>query len=146
MPELVIPSSLLPADGRFVLVRGAVQVEVRELQTWELVHADVIPMLHQGETITMEASGRSYLIGSEGENSPLVRIAFDPATFTAPPPVIDPAVQVRAQHPVRAILWAHQATLLWVVPLTAGGLVLLGSVWWISRRRRRRRTTAAESA
>jgi hypothetical protein len=126
------------ADGRYVLVRGTVQVEVRDVQTWKLWHADVIPMLQQGETITMEASGTSYLIGSEGSDSPLVRIAFNPSTFTAPPPVIDPAVQVRAQHPVQSILWEHQGTLVRAAPFVLAGLLLVGAAWWARRRRRRK--------
>jgi len=127
------------ADGRYVLVRGAVQVEVRDIRTWKLVHVDVIPMLQQGETITMETSGTSYLIGSEGANSPLVRIPFNPATFTTAPPSIDPQVQIEAQHPVKAILWEHQAQMLRAAPYVLGGVLLLGAAWWVRRRRRRRR-------
>jgi hypothetical protein len=126
------------ADGRYILIRGAVQVEVREVRTWKLVHADVIPVLRQGETITMDPSGTSYLIGSEGTNSPLVRIAFNPATFTTPPPPIDPKVQIEAQRPVQSILWRYQAPLLWAAPYILGGVVLAGVAWWMRRRRRRR--------
>lgn len=124
-------------DGRYVLIRGAVQVEVRDVRTWKLLHADVIPMLRQGETITMEPSGRSYLIGSEGARSPLVRISFNPATFTTSPPSIDPRVQIEAQHPVKSIWWRNQALALWAAPYVLGGIVLLGAVWWWWLRRRR---------
>lgn len=130
------------ADGRYALVRGAVQVEVRDMRTWKLVHADVIPMLQQGETITMEASGTSYLIGSEGAESPLVRIAFNPATFTTPPPSIDPQVQIEAQHPVKSILWEHQAQMLRAAPYVLGGVVLVVAVWWARRRRRRAKASS----
>lgn len=124
-------------DGRYILLHGAVQVEVRDARTWKLVHADVIPMLQQGETIAMEPSGRSYLIGSEGTRSPLVRIAFDPATFTTPPPSIDPARQIRAQHPVKSILWAHQTQLERAAPFVLVGVALVGALWWRRRRQRR---------
>jgi hypothetical protein len=126
------------ADGRYVLLHGAVEVEVRDARTWKLVHADVIPMLQQGETIAMEASGTSYLIGSEGANSPLVRIAFDPGTFTTPPQQIDPKIQIQAQHPVKSILWAHQRQLERAAPFVLAGLVLVGAAWWARRRRRGR--------
>ena len=129
------------ADGRYVLVRGAVNVEVRDVVTWKLVHADVIPMLRQGETITMEASGTSYLIGSEGSDSPLVRIAFNPATFTVPPPIINPGVQVRAQHPFMSYVWAYGALGKWAALFVMVGLALGGALWWKRRRRRRRRAT-----
>ena len=125
------------ADGRYVLIRGAVQVEVREVRTWKLVHVDVIPMLQQGESIAMESSGTSYLIGSEGKDSPLVRLAFNPATFTSPPPSVDPQVQIEAQHPVKSILWEHQAQVLRAAPYVLCGVIVLGAVWWLRRRRRR---------
>lgn len=132
-------------DGRYVLLHGAVQVEVRDARNWRLVHADVIPMLSQGETIAMEASGRSYLIGSEGANSPLVRIAFNPATFTTPPPSIDPKTQIRAQHPVKSTLWVVQARLVRAAPyLVVGVLVLVGAAAWLTIRRRRRKTGSPE--
>jgi len=124
-------------DGRYVLLHGAVQVDVRNARTWELVHSDVIPMLEQGETIAVEAAGLSYLIGSEGSDSPLVRIAFNPATFTTPPPSIDPEEQIRAQHPVKSILWANQAQLVRAAPYVLAGLVLGAVLWWMRRRRRR---------
>jgi hypothetical protein len=133
------------ADGRYVVVRGAVHVEVRDILTWKLVHVDVIPMLRQGETITMEASGTSYLIGSEGSDSPLVRIAFDPATFTTPPPMINPGVQVRAQHPFMAYVWAYGGLVARAAPFFLAGLVLVGTLWWRRRRRRRRRRATSEA-
>lgn len=125
------------ADGRYVLIRGTVQVEVRDAQTWALKHVDVIPILRQGESITMEAGGKSYLIGSEGSNSPLIRIAFDPTTFTAPPPAVDQVAQIRAQRPVRTALWLSEARLRRHVPLALGSVALVVLVVWHVRRRRR---------
>ena len=124
-------------DGRYVLLHGAVQVDVREARTWRLVHSDVIPMLAQGETIAVEASGQSYLIGSEGADSPLVRIAFNPSKFTTPPPTIDPAEQIRAQHPGKSILWEYRGALARAAPFVGVALVLGGATWWVRRRRRR---------
>ncbi|HJR89098.1 MAG TPA: hypothetical protein VJ782_02955 [Aeromicrobium sp.] len=125
-------------DGRYVLLKGAVQVEVRDARTWQLVHAEVIPMLRQSESITIEASGQSYLIGSEGADSPLVRIAFRPATFTTPPPTIDSGTQVRAQHPVMWWWWSSQWWLRPALMVAFPGLVLGWTVWWLMRRRRRK--------
>lgn len=124
------------ADGRYVLVRGNVNVEVRDVLTWKLLHVDVIPILKQGETIAMEATGQSYLIGSEGADSPLIRIAFNPATFTTPPPEIDPGAQTRAQDPLGRHLRQNQDALVRAGAAAAvvGGLGLL---WWARRRRRR---------
>ena len=77
------------ADGRHVLVRNYTVAEVRDAETWDLVRTDVLPDQQLGETIALEDSERSYLIGSEGLNSTLLRIAFHtdaatPSPTTAP--------------------------------------------------------------
>ena len=130
-------------DGRYILVRGPVSIEVRDAKTWALVHADVIPTLKRGETITVERSGRSYLIGSEGSESPLVRIAFNPAAFTGLPPApIDQTVQWRAQHPWRAKLWDHRVEIVGGFAFGLGGLAGSTVTLWLARRRRARRRTS----
>ena len=77
------------ADGRHVLVRNYAAAEVRDAETWDLIRTDVLPDQQLGETIALEDSERSYLIGSEGLNSTLLRIAFHtdaatPSPTTAP--------------------------------------------------------------
>jgi hypothetical protein len=127
------------SDGRFVLVRGVVQVEVHDARTWKLKHVDVIPMLQQGETIAMEPGDKSYLIGSEGSNSPLVRIPFDPASFTTPPPRVDQVAQIKAQHPTKSRVWTLEYRLQRHAPLVllgGGAIVVAGVVWWTRRKRR----------
>lgn len=76
-------------DGRQVLVRNYAVAEVRDAETWDLIRTDVLPDQPLGETIALEPSGRSYLIGSEGLNSALLRVAVEPdsATPTEPSPV-----------------------------------------------------------
>lgn len=66
------------ADGRQVLVRNYAVAQVRDVETWELLRTDAMPDQPQGETIAMEPSGASYLVGSEGTSSALFRLAFDP--------------------------------------------------------------------
>lgn len=73
------------ADGRHVLVRSYTVAEVRDAETWDLVRTDVLPDQQLGETIALEDSERSYLIGSEGLNSTLVRIAFHTDAATPSP-------------------------------------------------------------
>lgn len=132
------------ADGRYVLVRGPVSVEVREARSWKLVRADVIPAFVQGETIAMESSERSYLIGSEGSDSPLVRVGFDRAGLGKTPPAkIDDLAQLREQQPVRTWLWEHRSAL--VIACMFGGAGLAGAALalWTKRRRHRRRGVEA---
>ncbi len=79
------------ADGKQVLVRNYPVAEVRDAETWDLIRTDVLPNQPQGETIALERSGRSYLIGSEGQDSALLRIAFH-ADAASPSPTPIPSV------------------------------------------------------
>ena len=72
-----------------MLVRNYSVAQVRDAKTWDLIRTDVLPAQQLGETIALEPSERSYLIGSEGLNSTLLRIAFHtdaatPSPTTAP--------------------------------------------------------------
>ena len=81
------------ADGKHVLVRNYVVAELREAEGWDLIRTDVLPDQQLGETIALEPSGRSYLVGSEGLNSALLRVAFntDPASPSATPTDASPS-------------------------------------------------------
>ena len=72
-------------DGREVLVRNYLDAQVRDADTWKLIRNDVLPDQQLGESIALEPSGRSYLIGSEGGDSALLRIRFDPHAVTPSP-------------------------------------------------------------
>jgi hypothetical protein len=73
------------ADGRQVLVRNYAVVEVRDAESWDLIRTDELPDQPLGETIALEPSGRSYLVGSEGMNSALMRVPFQ-ADAASPSP------------------------------------------------------------
>ncbi len=73
-------------DGRHVLVRNYAVVEIRDAESWQLLRTDALPDQPQGETIAMEPSGHSYLVGSEGRNSALIRVVLDPEATVAPTP------------------------------------------------------------
>jgi hypothetical protein len=128
------------ANGRLVLVRGLVVVEVRDARTWQLRYSDVIPVLKQGESIGMEASGRAYLIGSEGKDSPLVRIAFDPNRVDAGAKPLDSDAVYKAQHPIRSLIWQHQWTLVRAGVFGLVGLLVAVIAWRRVRRRRKEST------
>jgi hypothetical protein len=130
------------ADGQHVLIRNSALVEIRDATTWRLVHRDLTPAMAQAETITLEAGEWSYLIGSEGPRSPLLRVEFRPSEWGDDPvPYLDQPAQMRAQSPVRLFVWEHRRQLAGgaVLAVLATGVLLV--VW----RRRARRRTSGES-
>lgn len=122
-------------DGRYVLVRTPASVEVRDATTWRLLRADAIPPHERGETLTVESSGRSYLIGNEGSGSKLRRVGLSPASFKADAAPIDVVTQLRAAHPVRSAVWRHRNAL----AVAAGAVVLASGVAFYRWRRSSRR-------
>jgi len=58
---------------------------VRDAETWDLVRTDTLPNQQLGESIALEPKDRSYLIGSEGVGSTLLRIRFQPDAATPSP-------------------------------------------------------------
>jgi hypothetical protein len=77
----VITDAAFTVDGRHVVARDYSSAHVLDAGTWESLSSTELPPAEQGETLAMEASGRSYLVGSEGAGSPLIRI---PLTAPAP--------------------------------------------------------------
>lgn len=115
-------------DGRHVLVRSYVVAEVRDAETWDLIRTDVLPGQPQGETIALEPSGRTYLVGSEGLNSALLRVAFRTDRSPSPTPTAaSPADGDRADEDTGVSLGA--------VGLLAGFIVLVVVMITIARRR-----------
>jgi hypothetical protein len=72
-------------DGRRVLVRNYLVAQVRDAETWDLVRTDTLPNQQLGESIALEPKDRSYLVGSEGVGSTLLRIRFQPDAATPSP-------------------------------------------------------------
>lgn len=144
---MYVADAAATADGRFVLLRNSVMVEVRDAQTWKVVHVDVIPPNLTGESLTLEASGRSYLIGSEGERSELLRIAFNPSTFGGRVDVLDPVEQWEQWHAHRPrwqflLDYRYRVALFLLehrnLVVAGGALAVVAAtalVWRVSRRR-----------
>ncbi|AXT85943.1 hypothetical protein C6I20_12620 [Aeromicrobium sp. A1-2] len=96
-PSLVTDGSMT-ADGRHALLRSYVSASVVDTSTWRSVGSEPLPSQPQGESITIERSDRTFLIGSEGERSALIRLPLtipettepsasptDPAAIQSPP-------------------------------------------------------------
>lgn len=74
-------------DGKWVLIRyvtatdsGPTSVLVYDAATWKQAGTITVPKVDKGESITMDKGAPSFLIGSEGLNSPLIRVPL-PAQF-----------------------------------------------------------------
>lgn len=82
MPATATDGAFTP-DGRFAVVRTYFSMTVYDAKTWQLVRSTVLPLQQQGETLVVEPTGTSVLIGSEGKNSQLVRVALDTSAMGA---------------------------------------------------------------
>ncbi|KQY60328.1 hypothetical protein ASD11_12800 [Aeromicrobium sp. Root495] len=93
VPEDTAAASLLLAtdaawspDGRWLVVRNYLQASTLDTRTWKTVSTVTLPGQEQGETVAFEPAGTSYLIGSEGSRSELLRIGFSAGKQAAPVP------------------------------------------------------------
>jgi len=64
-------------SGSQALIRTGFAVHVFDPETWSEVEELSVPEVENGESIAMEPGGGSFIIGSEGDNSPLIRVAFE---------------------------------------------------------------------
>jgi hypothetical protein len=71
-----ITDGTFTTDGAYAVLRNYGSIYILDPKTWSVVHTEESPAEPQGEAITAEASGRSFLVGSEGQNSELIRIPY----------------------------------------------------------------------
>jgi hypothetical protein len=95
MPAMVT-DGVMSADGRFALVRTYSDVHLYDARTWKLIRSHETPAQPQGESIAIEPSQKSFLIGSEGANSALIRVPLTlpeakAAATPTPTPTAKPA-------------------------------------------------------
>ncbi len=126
LPEDVSDAAFT-ADGSQALIRTRDAVHVFDPETWTETGVLTVPTVEQGESIAMEPDGTSFLIGSEGKRSPLIRVSFDAGASDNPEST--PAATTTASSSEATSVW-------WVV---AGGLAALvalaGIAWGVQRRR-----------
>ena len=89
MPAGIADAAFSP-DGRNAVMKTATGIVAYDVKTWKPITSVQTPGLDKGESLTFEPGGRSILMGSEGENSPIVRMtlpaALAPAATTSSPP------------------------------------------------------------
>lgn len=80
-----ITDACFTIDGRFVLVRQKgrrASVTVLDATSWRVVDAIKVPTVRQPESIAADPGGKHVWIGSEGANSPLIRVPL-PVQYAA---------------------------------------------------------------
>ena len=145
MPARVADAAFTP-DGRYALVKTATGVVGYDVTTWKPVSSFQTPGLDKGESLTVEPGGRTILIGSEGDDSPLVRVTL-PATLapggstTAPDSAGGSQSDSEALPPVTPDVTPAEPANVTVPTLVAivgaGALIAIGAALRAVRRRQR---------
>ena len=68
------------ADGAWAVLTDGREAHVLDSGTWAVTRTIPLPPVPQGESLAFHPDGTSFLIGSEGKQSPLIWVDFDPAT------------------------------------------------------------------
>jgi len=121
-------------SGSQALIRTGFAVHVFDPETWSEVEELSVPEVENGESIAMEPDGKSFIIGSEGENSPLIRVAFESdETEASPSPTPSPTPEtVDASDETDD---GVSVPVYFIVALVAVGALALVAVWAARRRR-----------
>ena len=120
-------------DGTEALLRTRESVHLFDPASWQETGTVEVPEVEQGESIAMEPGGTSFLIGSEGKNSPLIRVAYGPdapqVTPSATPEEDEPSAAPQSDDGVTVPGWL----------VIVGGVAAVGALAavavWVSRRR-----------
>lgn len=75
VPGLVTDGSFTP-DGSEVVLRTYENAVGYDARTWQETWSKSLPHQRQGESLTVDADGESFLIGSEGTPSQVLRVAL----------------------------------------------------------------------
>lgn len=76
-----ITDACFTIDGRFALIRQKAHrdtVKILDAGSWQVVDEFAVPKLRQPESIAADPDGKHVWIGSEGKNSPLIRVPLPP--------------------------------------------------------------------
>jgi hypothetical protein len=144
MPDWVTDGEFTP-DGRRALIKTETEVHIYDPTTWDEMDKIKTHKLKQSESITIEPDQKTFLIGSEGKDSPLVRVplpADDRPTPTETPTVsalsnlgdFEPVPAGGANNPLGVSL----RSLVGLVVI-AGLVVGMSSLVWLRVGLRRRR-------
>ena len=88
-PEAVTDATFTHAGTR-ALLRTNKDVWIYDPKRWEPISKVETPKLEQGESVTVERGDRTMLLGSEGKNSPILRVPLPDQPASAPPAPAQP--------------------------------------------------------
>ena len=128
VPLLLTDGAFTP-DGRYAVLRSYIAIHVFDVTTWHQVRTEPLPYQKQGETLAMESAGDSFLVGSEGVGSTLLRLGFSAKANEPVPtrPTVAPAVSREpSAHGVELNPWV----------LGFGAVVVVAAGAFAIRRRR----------
>jgi hypothetical protein len=120
-------------DGEQAVLRTRKEVYLVDPASWQTTGTVPVPPVEQGESIAMEPSGTSFVVGSEGKDSPLIRVPYAPVgsgTATrSPTPSSDQSTSAPEKESSGVPPWLA----------IAAGLIAVGAVataaWVVARRR-----------
>ncbi|MFT4088911.1 MAG: hypothetical protein QM658_17490 [Gordonia sp. (in: high G+C Gram-positive bacteria)] len=129
-PLMATDASMTP-DGTTLLIRNYLTVVALDASTGEERWSRTLPDQDQGETLAVEPSGESFLVGSEGVDQAIYRLGLsadeaEPATPTSTP---SPSVAAGADDIESAV---------WNAPLAVGVGVFLVVLAFVASRALRR--------
>ena len=129
VPEDVSDGTFTP-DGTQALIRTREAVHLFDPKNWSEIGLLSVPEVEQGESIAMEPDGKAFIIGSEGKNSPLIRVSFGPqasAEATPPSEQVEVSDEDESDEDVSVPVYA-------IVAIVAVGVLALVAVWAARRR------------
>lgn len=129
LPPLVTDAAFSP-DGSAIAVRTYVTVHDVDPETWKVRSSTRLPDQKQGETIAFEGDGSTYLIGSEGAQSSLLRLSWDGHVASDGPA----ETAVTASEPPDADQRPIPTAFIWAIAVVAAVSVLVAAA--VARRRR----------
>ena len=131
VPRDVSDGTFTP-DGTQALIRTRDAVHLFDPEKWSEIGLLEVPQVEQGESIAIQPDGKAFLIGSEGKNSPLIRVSFGPqaSAEATPPSQQEPPAESSDEESDEGV----SIPIYLVAAIAAVGALALVAVWMTRRR------------
>lgn len=146
MPAFVTDATFTSDTRRALVQTKSDEGWIFDTSTWRSMDKFRLPKVQQGESITIEPGEKTFLMGSEGTDSPIIRVPLPPDPRPAPSvnrPTAAPVDPLKAEfEPLGKPKPASTfdiGGLIWTVAITSLICIVVGTAWLrLSRRRQRR--------